>query len=220
MEKVKIRLHGRIDPASTGDVSPFWKVRSNRRAGHHTAHAILVGMDPDGRAPESLFPLVYDELHGLAAKLIGQGAPARTLQATALVHEAYVRLAGREACFENRLHFFRVAARAMRGVLVNHARDRSRQKRGGDRARVTLGPDAAPVERPLTDLLDLDAALDELAATDEELAQVVELRFFSGLTLEEMARLLEVSTPTVERRWRVARAFLRKAMRGDPGTPP
>ena len=173
-------------------------------------------MAQDGSAAEDLLPLVYAHLHGLAAGFLHRQGPAHTLQATALVHEAYVRLAGRGSEFESRLHFLRVAACAMRGVLVNHARDRARQKRGGDLMRVTLGSGEAAVEAPLTNLLDLDTALEELANRDEELARIVELRFFAGLTVDETAELIGVSTPTVERRWRVARAFLRQHMRGDP----
>lgn len=176
--------------------------------------SILWDMERTGGAADDLLPLVYDELHSLAGQFLRRERPAHTLQATALVNEAYLRLAQGSA-FENRLHFFRVAARAMRAVLVNHVRDRGRLKRGGDRARVTLGAGEQRVEGPLTDLLDLDTALDELAGQDAELAQIVELRFFSGLTVGEVAELLGVSVPTVERRWRVARAFLRKNMRGD-----
>ncbi|MEM7307151.1 MAG: ECF-type sigma factor [Planctomycetota bacterium] len=172
-------------------------------------------MESDRSAAHELMPLVYDELHRLAGHLLQRGGPAPTLQATALVHEAYMRLAGRSAHFENRLHFLRVAARAMRGVLVNHVRDRGRLKRGGALARVTLGAGDALVDAAPTDVLDLDAALTELARHDDELVQIVELRFFSGLTIEETAELVGVSSPTVERRWRVARAFLRRHMRDD-----
>ena len=177
-------------------------------------------MDAESGTAEEFLPLVYSELHGLAGRFLQRQGPAHTLQATALVHEAYLRLSGRGPAFEDRLHFFRVAARAMRGVLVNHARDRARLKRGGDRARVTLGLGESAVEGQLTDLLDLDAALDELTRKDEELARIVELRFFSGLTVDETAEVLGISTPTAERRWRVARAFLRRHMRGDAEAAP
>lgn len=171
----------------------------------------------DSAAAAQLFPLVYETLRGLASRFLGDQRSRHTLQPTALVHEAFVRLVDREhtAVFENRLHFYRVAARAMRGVLVHHAEAREAVKRGGGRAREPLADPMAPPPSDPTDLLALDEALTELTAHDEQLARLVELRFFAGLTIAETADLLGVSTPTVERGWRVARSFLRRAMRGE-----
>jgi RNA polymerase sigma factor (TIGR02999 family) len=170
-------------------------------------------------AVHELLPIIYDELRRLANQSLGGNQAAPTLQPTALVHEAYLCLMGRKQIhdFQDRLHFFRVAARAMRNVLVNHVRDKVRLKRGGDRMRLTLMDVDSSEERDAVDLLALDEALGQLAKNDEDLARIVELRFFSGLTIAETAELLAISTPTVERRWRLARAFLARAMVGEQG---
>lgn len=169
----------------------------------------------DQRAGDQLLPLVYDELHRLAERLFAARGAGHTLQPTALVHEAYLRLIDGDetGAFQNRLHFFRVAARAMRAALIDHARSKGRQKRGGDCQRVTLADIDATEPMGILDLLSMDEALSRLADDDPELARLVELRFFSGLTIEETAGLLGNSTATVERQWRVARAYLRRMMR-------
>ncbi len=171
----------------------------------------------DGAAAEQLFPLVYDELRRLAGAYMAKQAAAHTLQPTALVHEAWVKLVDVERSdVEDRAHFFRLAASAMRSVLVDHARGKARSKRGGDRERVPL-TDLDPADRPdvaVEDLLDLDASLRELELVDEPLARLVELRFFGGLTNDETAEVLGVSTRTVERGWRTARAWLGTALGG------
>jgi RNA polymerase sigma factor (TIGR02999 family) len=165
--------------------------------------------DGDRRALDRLLPLVYDELRKLAEALMQQERPDHTLQPTALVHEAYLRLVDRTRIhWVNRAHFYAVAAQAIRRVLVDHARGHKRVKRGRGRARISLDEGLVTAPDPLPDLLALDEALDELAAHDPQEARVVEVRFFGGLTIAETAEVLGISTATVERDWRYARARL------------
>jgi RNA polymerase sigma factor (TIGR02999 family) len=167
----------------------------------------------DAAAFDRAFAGVYDELHRLAARVRG-GRASDTLGATALVHEAYLKLApAAQPAWEGRRHFLRVAARAMRQVLVGAARERQADKRGGGDFAVTLdeAAHAAPVRAD--ELLALDEALTRLARLDERQARVVELRYFAGLTAEETAEALEVSVPTVQRDWRAARAWLAVELR-------
>ncbi|MCP4249285.1 MAG: sigma-70 family RNA polymerase sigma factor [bacterium] len=169
----------------------------------------------DRHAAEELLPLVYYELHALAAGYLRRERPDHTLQATALVHEAYLRLVDQtRVTWTERAHFLAVAATAMRRILVNHAKARSRIKRGGNRVRISLT--GAPVkERPL-DLVALDEALSRLSAMDAQQARIVELRFFAGMTVEQTAQVLGVSPRTVHREWVVARAWLRAEIeKGD-----
>ena len=169
--------------------------------------------DGDPTAAEELLPLLYGELRAVAERCLSDERRNHTLQPTALVHEAYLRLVPRgDTDWEGRNHFLRTAARAMRHVLVDHARARRREKRGGDAARVPLDAALETFERPAVDLVALDEALQRLTGVDEEMGRLVELRFFGGLTIEETARILGVSTPTVERRWRVARMWLREQL--------
>jgi RNA polymerase sigma factor (TIGR02999 family) len=162
---------------------------------------------------DALMPLVYDELRGLAAAQMRRERAGHSLQPTALANEAYVKLVDTaKAGLEGRAHFFAVAARAMRQVLVDHARRRNAAKRGGEFQRITLSV-AAPIgEEPLYDLLDLDAALAELARLDERKARVLELRFFAGMTMDEVGRVLGISGKTVEADWYMARAWLRNKL--------
>lgn len=157
---------------------------------------------------DRLVPIIYDELKDLAAHRLRSERPDHTLQATALVHEAYARLVDVEIDFESRAHFFALAARTMRRVLVDHARARAREKRGGDAQRVTLGDDLVAVDTAPGRLLDLDAALDRLADYDPRKARVVELHFFGGLTYAETAAALDISEATVDRDLRMAKAWL------------
>ena len=163
-----------------------------------------------------LLPLVYDELRRLAAQRLAREAPGQTLQATALVHEAYLRLVGADPDrpWNGRGHFFGAAAQAMRRILVENARRRSRVKRGGDRARVDL--DAAEPVVPQTDqdLLALDEALEQLALKDPVKAELVGLHIFAGLTLAQAAEILGLSTSTADRYWAYARAWLRVEIAG------
>jgi RNA polymerase sigma factor (TIGR02999 family) len=163
----------------------------------------------DKAARDRLFAVVYAELRGLARGQLRR-IPARdTLSTTALVNETYLKLAGeRPWSARDRSHFFALAARAMRQILVDHARRRARQKRGGGAAPVALDEALVPSPDRAEELLALDAALQRLEAMDAELAQIVEWRFFAGLSIEEVAQLLDVSDRTVKRHWRAARAFL------------
>ena len=170
----------------------------------------------DPSAGDELLPIVYEELHRIAARMMKGQSRDHTLQATALVHEAYLRLVDEEvqSSFESRSHFLCVAAKAMRSVLVDHARRRGAAKRAGSGQRLRLDSVAEALEREGADLLSLDEALTRLAALDEDLARAVELRFFAGLSVEETARVLSVSEPTVVRAWRVARMWLRRELDG------
>jgi len=173
----------------------------------------------DGNAAERLLPLVYDELRRLAAARLRKAAPGQTLQATALVHEAYLRLVDeRHVQWANRAHFFFAAARAMRDILVERARRKAALKRGGNRRRVDAGRDTqmgevverivAAMDTPPEDLLALDDALAELERDDPDASRLVMLRFFAGLTEAQTAEALGVTDRTVRREWRYARARL------------
>ena len=168
-----------------------------------------------GSAVRQLVPLVYDELRALAESYLQRERPDHTLQATALVHEAYVRLIKQERVeWQSRAHFFGVAAQAIRRILVDHARGHQRAKRGGERHRVRIDDNVAAAESEL-DLLVLDDALEQLAEFNERAARVVELRFFSGLNRQEVAEFLGVSLRTVGDDWRLARAWLRRKLQED-----
>lgn len=172
----------------------------------------LLGSFDDDResAVAALYPLVYDELRRLAQSALGSERSDHTLQATALVHEAYIKLVDqRRASFTDRTHFFAIAAQAIRRILVDHARHRGRQRRGGDWQRLEFEALLdLPAHAPRTDVLALEDALERLAELDPVKVQVVEMSFFAGLTHEEIATVLGVSTRTVERYWNFARAWL------------
>jgi RNA polymerase sigma factor (TIGR02999 family) len=170
--------------------------------------------DPQGAA--QLWPLVYDELRKLAGAQMARETPGQTLNATALVHEAYLRLAGdQEQVFANRRHFFAAAAEAMRRILVENARSKGRVKRGGGWKRELANLDTLDASAPTEELLDLHECLEQFAAQDPVKAKLVELRFFGGLTLEQAAECLNISRSTADRSWRYARAWLYTAMAGD-----
>lgn len=173
----------------------------------------------DGAAFSALTPLVYAELHRLAARALARERPDHTLQPTALVHEAFLRLqGGRPASCRDRLHFFTLASRLMRRILVDHARALNAARRGSGAVRLSLERIAElPAGAPQTDLVALDDALAELAAVDARKAQVVDLRFFGGLSVEETATALGVSMPTVILDTRLARAFLFDRMTAGTG---
>ena len=181
---------------------------------HRTTRVLRRLTDGDQEAASELLPMVYDELRRLAGAAM-EGRGAQTLQPTALVHEAYLKLIDQESPWEGRSHFLGVAAKAMRSILVDHARARSAAKRGGGRPRVPLDDALGWYEEQSIDLVALDDALAELGREDERLARVVELRFFGGLENAEIADVLGVSTPTVVRDWRLARAWLHRAMSED-----
>jgi len=181
----------------------------NHQAGPVT-QLLQAASDGDPRAAADLLPLVYDELRKLAQARMAKTPPGNTLQPTALVHEAYLRLIGDESTpWNSRGHFFAAAAQAMRQILVDQARRKSSRKHGGEYRRIELG-DAEPVfeAEDETDILKLDLALSELQHTDDRKAKVVMLRYFAGLTNDQTAAALDVSVPTVEREWRFARALL------------
>ena len=164
-----------------------------------------------------LMPLVYDELRRIAARYVSHERPGQTLQATALVNEAFVRLAAEQPrSFANRQHFVAIAALSMRQILVQRARARKAAKRGGAPNRVTLDEGLVSTEPRGVDVLALDEALTRLAALDPEQARIVELRYFGGLTVEETANVVGVSPATVKRQWAMARAWLKRAVDTAP----
>jgi RNA polymerase sigma factor (TIGR02999 family) len=175
-------------------------------------HAIEHG---DARAAHELLPLVYQELRRLAAHKMANEAPGHTLQPTALVHEAWLRLVtpGQQAQFQNRAHFFGAAAEAMRRILVDRARKKKALKRGGHWERVDVHAIELPSPMPDDELIALDEALDRLATVDTRAAEMVKLCFFVGLTQEEAARELAISISTAERVWSFARAWLLREVR-------
>ena len=175
----------------------------------------------DGAAADAMLPLVYEELRHIAGQLLRERRGGHTLQPTALVHEAWLKIqqalgGGRSSGFQDRTHFLAVAARAMRQVLVNHARDRRSQKRGGDAQRLLLDDCVELVEQESGDLVALNDVLDRLAQQDPRPAKVVELRVFGGLTIDEVAAALDLAPSTVKEDWRFARAWLQKSL-GDRG---
>ncbi len=171
----------------------------------------------DPSAAEHLLPLVYDELRKLAAARLAHEQPGQTIQATALVHEAYLRLVDVERAqhWNSRGHFFGAAAEAMRRILINRARDRQRLKRGGTMRRIDLDRIELALATPDEDLLALDEALERLAAEHQACADLVKLRFFAGLSNKDAAAALGISTSTADRYWAYARAWLFEALRPD-----
>jgi RNA polymerase sigma factor (TIGR02999 family) len=168
----------------------------------------------DPHAAEQLLPLVYDELRQLAAAKLAQEKPGQTLEPTALVHEAYLRLVG-DQHFDNRGHFFAAAAEAMRRIVVETARRKKRAKHGGGRECVEVELDDLPTRLPPQDLLALDEALDRLEQLDPVKARLVNLRYFAGLTIEQAASALNISRVTAHRYWTFARAWLHQQMTGE-----
>ena len=178
-------------------------------------HLLKEWSDGDQRALDELTPLVYEELRQQAARYLRKERPGHSLQATALINEAFLRLIDvKDVQWQSRAHFFGIAANLMRRILVDHARRRDAEKRGGTQIRLTFEDAFAIAREPAVELLAIDEALDRLAAIDAQQARVVELRFFSGLSVEETAAALGVSPKTVKRDWSVARAWLRREI-GD-----
>ena len=167
----------------------------------------------DRAAVDELLPLVYDQLRRDAQQRMAGERPDHTLDATALVHEAYLRLVGdRQLPWQNRAHFYAAAAEAMRRILVDHARKRGRSKRGGDRRRVPLKSVDLAVQQNSSEILALDQALERLQKEDERMHKVVMLRFFAGLSIEDAANAMGVSSRTVKREWTFARAWLYRVL--------
>ncbi|HEU4834391.1 MAG TPA: sigma-70 family RNA polymerase sigma factor [Pyrinomonadaceae bacterium] len=175
---------------------------------------LLVGYGRgDKDALDKLMPIVYDELRRQAARYLRREQAGHTLQTTALIHEVYVRLVDqRNVQWQNRAHFFGIAAQMMRRILVDHARTKKRAKRGGSDVKVSLADAAIPVKERDLDVVALDEALNRLAAIDEQQSRVVELRFFSGLTVEETAEVMGISAATVKRDWSMAKAWLHREL--------
>ena len=161
----------------------------------------------DDAARDALIPVVYEQLHRIARQHLRRERAEHTLQTTALINEAFLKLVEQSVPWESRNHFFGIAARLMRQVLVDHARARQRLKRGGNQHQISLTA-AEDVQGQSSDLLALNEALTVLSEIDPQRSQIVELRFFGGLTIEETAEVMQISTPTVERGWRAARAWL------------
>jgi RNA polymerase sigma factor (TIGR02999 family) len=173
-------------------------------------------MASDRQSADSLLPIVYQELRRLAASYLRRERPGQTLQPTALVHEAYLRLLkDRPERWQNRAHFCAIAAHSMRQILIERARARDAQKRGGGQPRVTLDEALVAGQEPTVDLVALDLALERLAAIDPAQARLVELRFFGGLTVEETSEEMNISPATVKRHWAVARAWLARELAGS-----
>lgn len=185
-------------------------------AGHDVSALLVAWRGGDRQAFDQLVPLVYGELHSLADRQLRRESPGHSLQTTALLHEAYLRLVGADVKWEGRVHFFAVAAQIMRRVLVDHARARARNKRGGGVAPVTL-EDALVEGGSSPDVLDLDEALGRLSALDERKARAVELHYFGGLTYDEVAVAMEISPATVHRELRLAKAWLYHALKSGEG---
>ena len=166
-------------------------------------------------------PLVYDQLRRLAARALGHERPGHTLQSTALVHEAYLRLIDQNRVqWHDRDHFFAIAAQLIRRILVSHARGRNAIKRGAEHTRVTLDESLTPLEGREIDLVALDDALESLSKMDPQQGRIVELRFFGGLSIEGTAHVLDVSASTVKREWNLARAWLKRELTRTPGVQP
>ena len=170
-------------------------------------------------AADQLMPLVYDRLRGLAQKMLRNESPSHTLQPTALVNEAYIRMLGQtQVNWQGKTHFFAIGARMMRRILVDHARRKLSQKRGGSLHRLSLEEDLCVSKRSDEDVLAIEDALSKLAELDPRQAQIVELRFYGGLTVEEVAEVLKVSKRTVESDWTMLRAWLRRELTSEHST--
>lgn len=176
-------------------------------ASQNVTQMLLAWGEGDQAARDALIPVVYEQLHRIARQHLRRERAGHTLQTTALINEAYLKLIEQSVPWESRNHFFGIAARLMRQVLVDHARARQRLKRGGNQHQISLTA-AEDAQEQSADLLALNDALETLSAVDPQRSQIVELRFFGGLTIEETAQAMRVSTPTVERGWRAARAWL------------
>ena len=184
------------------------------RPAHSVTKLLIKWSDGDKAALDELMPLVYDTLRKLAASYLRRERGDHTLQPTALVHEAYARLVDQQSSsWENRTQFFGMAARLMRNILVDYARERLAAKRGGEQIRLSLGKAERVAGKSDVEIVALDDALNELAAVKPDHARIIELRFFGGLTIEETAEAMGLSHATVERDWAFARAWLRSEMK-------
>jgi RNA polymerase sigma factor (TIGR02999 family) len=179
---------------------------------------LLQWSDGNQQALEEMLPLIYDELRRLAHNFLYRERPGHTLQTTALVHEAYVKLIDqRDARWQNRAHFFAIAAQAMRRILIDSARKHAADKRGGAGEKVSLAEVAGLSVEPDINLLALDEALNALAEIDPAQSRIIELRYFGGLTIEETAEVMHLSPATIKREWAMARAWLHQSLSGSEG---
>jgi RNA polymerase sigma-70 factor, ECF subfamily len=211
VELVNLRIY-----MASHTFDPSRGMRVARMTADRDITALLTALqNGDRSAMERLLALVYDDLRMRAHGQLARARPGDTLSTTALVHEAYLKLAGSSQSYQNRAHFFAVASRAMRQILVDYVRRNLTAKRDGGHA-ISLDPELIGGADRGVERNELVAALEELEQVDERLARTVELRFFGGLSVEETAELLEVSPRTVKRDWRKARAFLYRAMQGEP----
>ncbi len=185
---------------------------SSREVGELTA-LLIKWSGGDYASIDNLFPLIQDELHRIAARHMSREAPNHVLQPTALVNEAYLKLVDQNrSCWKDRAHFFAIAAKVMRRILLDEARRGNRKKRGGSVNHVTLDGNIVPAPQRGTDVLALDEALEKLSRMDERKAKVVELRCFGGLEIKEVAEVLQVSEETVGRDWRLAKTWLKREL--------
>ena len=198
-------LEAMVDSAKNGDPG---------RPGEATMLLVRI-QEGDSQAANELLPLVYDQLRAMAGAYFQGQRQNHTLQPTALVHEAYLKLIRADSPPKSRAHFCAVAATAMRQILMNHARAKRTEKRDAKVVNLTVGQLATPSIAPTLDLLALDEALSKLSELGERLARLIELRFFGGLNMQEVAQVLAVSLPTVERDWRRARAWLNRELSGE-----
>lgn len=189
----------------------------DKNASHQITRLLADWGNGNERALEELMPLVYDELRQMARGFVRRGPAGNSLMTTELLHETYLKIAkNNEQHWENRAHFFGVAAKAMRHILVDHARSKHAEKRGGQRERVSLDADVAETKVQSEQVLALDEALKTLSKLDSRKGDVVELKYFGGLTNEETAEVLKISVETVKRDWRFARTWLLRALDVTP----
>ena len=189
------------------------EISDDNHATHSVTQLLLDWNSGDREALDKLIPIVYAELRLRAGRYLRRERPGHTLQTTALIHEAYLRLVEqKQVRWQNRAHFFAISAQLMRRILVDHARGRDAAKRGGADLRVTLDDALAPATTRDVNIMSLDEALTRLAKIDPRQSQVVELRYFSGLSIEETAEVLDVSPATVKLDWSMAKAWLRREM--------
>lgn len=189
------------------------------RQEHEITHLLAEWRDGNQSALDELYPLVFDELHRLARRYMSRERKGHTLQTTALINEAYVRLVDQKHVkWANRSHFFAISAQIMRRILIDHARRHAYAKRGGGARQVSLDETATIIQSDFSEFIRLDEALKSLAALDPRRSQVVELRYFGGLNNEEIAGVLKISANTVIRDWNMARAWLYRQLSGSPAT--
>lgn len=178
---------------------------------HEVSRLLVQWSNGDQTALDNLMPIVYDELHRMAKRFMKRQDGGHTMQTTELIHEAYLKLSGNEEKnWKNRSHFFGVAAQAMRHILVDHARSKKSQRRGGDKQRITLAENQFVSNERADEIVALDDALTRLAALDERKSRVVEMKFFAGLNFEEIAEVLQMSIITIKRDWSFAKNWLSK----------